>query len=85
MATNTNEVDMPRAMKTISPFSLSYSQNCTSKCCESRLRGRFRRTMDSIGRTAEANEGVGVDDGVDDGMGRTKGLGRAGRWVEWGG
>ena len=53
---------MPSAMQTISSFSFSCSQNCTSKCCEGGQRERFRRTVDSMGRTAKVDEGVGVDD-----------------------
>ena len=64
MAANANmEVDMPSAMQTISPFFLSYSQNCTSKCCEGGRRGRFRRTVDLMGRTAKANRRAGTDNG----------------------
>ena len=62
MAANANvEVDMPSAIQTISPFSLLCSQNCTSKCCEGRRRGRFRWMMESMGQMVEADEGVEVD------------------------
>ena len=60
MATNV-EVDMPSTMQTISSFSLSCSQNCTSICCENGQRGRFRQTVDLMGRTTEVDEGVGAD------------------------
>ena len=62
MATNANvEVDMSSTMQTISTFSLSCSQNCTGKCYEGRQRGRFRRTMDSMGQSAEVDEEVGTN------------------------
>ena len=62
MAENANvEVDMPSTMQTISPFSLFYSQNYISKCCEGGQRGRFRWMMDSMGRTAKADEEVKAD------------------------
>ena len=55
------EVDMPSAIQIISSFSLFYNQNCTSKCYEGGRRRRFRRMMDLMGQTAEADEGVGAD------------------------
>ena len=62
MTANANvEVDMPSAMQTISPFSLSCSQNCTSKCYEGGRKRRFRQMVDLMGRIAKADEGVGAD------------------------
>ena len=62
MVTNANmEVDMPSGMQTISPLSLSYSQNCTSKCSKGRRKRRFRQTVDLMSRMVEADEEVGTD------------------------
>ena len=65
MAANANvEVNMRSAMETISTFSLSCNQNCTSKCSDGGQKERFRRTVDSMGRTAEAEEGVRAEDSI---------------------
>ena len=69
MVANVNiEVDMPSAMHTISPFSLSCNQNCTSKCCEGG--GLGEQWTRWIGRPRQIRE-----------SGRTNDLGRM-RWLE---